>query len=99
MAFSRARLVQALEKRDLQLNKDELPHMVNDLISLMTEELITNQPLKISGFGNFLVLNKGARRGRNPHTSEELIISRRKVVAFKPSPKLIKAMQPSKSQK
>ena len=95
MAFSRSRLVDALEKRDLQIEKADLPHLVNDFISLMKEELISNEPLKISGFGNFLVLNKGARKGRNPHTSEELIISRRKVVAFKPSPKLIKAIQPT----
>ena len=93
MAFSRARMVEALEERGISQNKAEIQLLVNDLIDLMTETLIDNEPLKISGFGNFIVLNKGARRGRNPHTSEDLIISRRKVVSFKASNKLIAAME------
>ena len=41
--------------------------------------------MKISGFGNFVVRDKAARRGRNPQTSEEIIIARRRVLTFRPS--------------
>jgi len=36
----------------------------------------------ISGFGKFQVKNKGDRRGRNPATDEDMILSARKVVTF-----------------
>ena len=43
------------------------------------------EKVKISGFGNFIVRDKAARRGRNPQTNEEIIIARRRVMTFKPS--------------
>ena len=44
--------------------------------------------LKISGFGNFVVKKKSDRRGRNPQTGEEITITARRVLTFKPSPVL-----------
>ncbi|MEC7984395.1 MAG: HU family DNA-binding protein, partial [Myxococcota bacterium] len=44
--------------------------------------------IRLSKFGNFIVKDKVARVGRNPHTNEKLIISRRRVVSFKASPVL-----------
>jgi integration host factor subunit alpha len=41
--------------------------------------------VKISGFGSFVVRQKSARRGRNPHTAQRITISRRTVLTFKPS--------------
>jgi integration host factor subunit alpha len=37
----------------------------------------------VSGFGKFCVKNKGKRRGRNPATGYDLMLSARKVVTFK----------------
>jgi integration host factor subunit alpha len=41
--------------------------------------------VKIAGFGNFVVRSKGARKGRNPRTGEEIGITPRRVVTFRPS--------------
>jgi len=41
--------------------------------------------VKISGFGNFIVKQKAARKGRNPQTGEEITITPRKILTFKAS--------------
>jgi integration host factor subunit alpha len=48
------------------------------------------EAVKLSGFGNFIVHDKRARRGRNPQTGESITISSRKVLSFRPS-QLLKA--------
>ncbi|MGA9656539.1 MAG: HU family DNA-binding protein, partial [Polyangia bacterium] len=48
--------------------------------------------IKISGFGNFVVRDKKARPGRNPHTGKEITISARRVLTFKASLVLTKAL-------
>ena len=44
--------------------------------------------VKVSSFGSFSVREKGERIGRNPKTGEEIPISARRVVTFKPGQKL-----------
>jgi integration host factor subunit alpha len=51
--------------------------------------------VKISGFGNFVVNQKRPRKGRNPQTGEEIIITGRKVLTFKASQVLKKTINPS----
>ena len=46
--------------------------------------------MKLSGFGNFELLNKKSRPGRNPKTGEDVIISARRVVTFRAGNKLRK---------
>jgi integration host factor subunit alpha len=50
--------------------------------------LENNDQVKISGFGNFELRDKSSRPGRNPKTGEEIPISARRVVTFKPGQKL-----------
>ena len=59
--------------------------VVNDLLEIIKETLLKGESVKISGFGNFEIREKNARRGRNPRTGEELTISARKVLRIKPS--------------
>ena len=55
------------------------------------------EKIKVAGFGNFVVRRKVARKGRNPKTGEEIEISRRRVVTFRPSQILRKVANPSSS--
>jgi integration host factor subunit alpha len=50
--------------------------------------LETGYQVKLSGFGNFLTRSKSERPGRNPKTGEEIPISARNVVTFRPGQKL-----------
>lgn len=60
----------------------ELVEKVLDIIKSMLEK---GEVVKIAGFGNFVVRSKGERKGRNPRTGEEIAITPRRVVTFRPS--------------
>ena len=66
--------------------------IVDQLFATLKETLESGENIKISGFGNFNVRTKLPRKGRNPKTGEELMISGRTVVTFKPSALLRKAL-------
>ena len=66
--------------------------MVEQVFGILKETLEGGEKIKISGFGNFVVHQKRPRKGRNPQTGGEIVISGRKVVTFKPSCVLRKAV-------
>ena len=55
------------------------------VFDLMKETLEIGEKIKIAGFGNFVVKEKASRRGRNPQTGNEIEISSRRILTFKPS--------------
>jgi len=65
--------------------KKEAARAVETIFGTIKETLEAGENVKISGFGNFTVRQKRARRGRNPQTGEELVIAERKVITFKAS--------------
>lgn len=65
--------------------KKESMTVVEDLFEIIKGELAQGNPLMISGFGKWAVLNKKARTGRNPQTGASITIDARKVVTFKAS--------------
>ena len=76
----------------LGLNKVESKELVEAFFDEIKKSLINSEEVKISGFGNFKILNKKERLGRNPKTGEPAIISARRVVTFKAGQKLRKKM-------
>ena len=60
-------------------------HLIDELFSLITQNLKQEKKLKLTKFGTFFVKSKKSRIGRNPKTKEDKIISERNVVLFKPS--------------
>ena len=73
---------------DLGLNKREAREIVEMFYAEISEALEKNDNVKIYGFGNFELRDKKSRPGRNPKTGEEVAISARRVVTFKPGQKL-----------
>ena len=67
------------------LARKEAVEMIETLFSSMKCILSEGESIKITGFGTFLVRKKSSRRGRNPKTGEEMEITARKVITFKPS--------------
>lgn len=67
------------------LSKKDVVEVVDLLFETIKCALEQNEKVKISGFGNFSVRQKRARRGRNPQTGAEITISERKVMTFKAS--------------
>lgn len=70
------------------LNKSEAKEILDTLFEEVIMCLEVGITVKISGFGNFILRDKKARPGRNPHTGEEVIVSPRRVVTFRPARKL-----------
>ncbi len=75
-------------------SKKEATEVVESIFELIKGHLEQGEKVKISGFGNFIVHQKRPRKGRNPQTGEEIVISGRKVLSFKASPVLKKSMNP-----
>lgn len=70
------------------LSKKDSAEMMESVFAIMKESLEAGESIKVSGFGNFEVKQKDARRGRNPQTGEAITIEARKVLTFKPSTRL-----------
>ena len=86
---TKAEIIEHLHN-DLGLNKSECKILVEDFFQEIKTSLINNEEVKLSGFGNFELLNKKARPGRNPKTGEDVTISARRVVTFRAGNKLRK---------
>lgn len=87
MVLTKAELVKILAKK-MSYNKQTATHFVEQFFEEIAIALEKNEEVKLPGFGNFSVRTKKPRVGRNPKTGEEVTISARRVVAFRPSLKL-----------
>lgn len=74
------------------LSKKDSAEMMESVFAIIKEALEAGESIKVSGFGNFEVKQKDARRGRNPQTGEAIIIEARRVLTFKPSTLLRQAV-------
>ena len=74
----------------LGLNKSESKDLIEAFFNEIKSSLINNEEVKLSGFGNFKLIDKKSRPGRNPKTRESVTISARRVVTFKAGKKLRK---------
>ncbi len=87
MALTKADMAERLFN-ELGLNKREAKEIVELFFEEIRAALESNESVKLSGFGNFDLRDKKERPGRNPKTGEEIPISARRVVTFKPGQKL-----------
>lgn len=85
--LTKARLAERIHD-SVGLSKKESAEIIDEVFDLMRGALLSEEKLKITGFGNWIVRDKAARRGRNPQTNDSIIIARRRVLSFKPSPVL-----------
>ena len=87
MALTKASLAEMLFD-ELGLNKREPKEFVEQFFEQVRIALENGEDVKLSGFGNFILRSKSERPGRNPKTGEEIPISARRVVTFRPGQKL-----------
>ena len=74
----------------LGLSKTDSKDLIEAFFEEIKNSLINNEEVKLSGFGNFKLIEKKSRLGRNPKTGEPATISARRVVTFKAGKKLRK---------
>lgn len=88
MTVTKADLVRQIYQSHPALTKIRSTQAVEIFLNLAKNSLVAGNNLLLSGFGKFKVKEKRLRRGRNPQTGEELMLTARRVVTFKPSGKL-----------
>jgi integration host factor subunit alpha len=91
MSLTKAELVNIICEKTGVTRNDSADFM-EQVFAIMKETLEKGETIKISGFGNFVVREKKPRKGRNPKTGLELTIAARRVLTFKPSHVLRKAV-------
>ena len=82
--LTRADLAEALN-REIGLSRADSAEMVEKILFHMCESLSRGENVKISGFGTFVLRDKGERVGRNPKTGIEVPIAPRRVLTFRAS--------------
>lgn len=91
MTVTKADIVERIHEK-IGFSKKEASDVVEGIFSIIKESLERGEKIKVSGFGNFLVNTKRPRKGRNPQTGDEILITGRRVLTFKASHVLKKSM-------
>lgn len=82
--ITRADLVEALARRS-EMQRADANRLLTRMLEMVQDALVAGELVKLSRFGNFNVRAKRQRIGRNPKTGEEVPITPRRVVTFRPS--------------
>lgn len=82
--ITRADLVEALARR-ANMQRADANRLLTRMLEMIQDALVEGETVKLSRFGNFNVRAKRQRIGRNPKTGEEVPITPRRVVTFRPS--------------
>ncbi len=91
MTITKADIAQKIAN-DAGFMKHEAAEIIEKLLDIMKNRLISGESVMISGFGKWNVKSKHARRGRNPQTGEEIVLDARRVITWKYSPHFKKAV-------
>jgi integration host factor subunit alpha len=89
MALTKDEIVKAVVE-ETGFPKNQSAELVETLLEIIKKTLVSGEKVMVSGFGTFKVLEKKARKGRNPATGEGMILEPRRVVTFHCSGKLRK---------
>jgi integration host factor subunit alpha len=81
---TRADLCEAVYQK-VGLSRTESAELVEHVLDEISACIVRGESVKLSSFGSFIVRKKGERIGRNPKTGQEVPISPRRVMVFKPS--------------
>ena len=85
MTVTRAALAEAVHDSGLDLSRDECRSMVDATIAEITLALVNGEPVGISKFGRFRLIQKGQRAGRNPKTGDGVVVRPRRTLTFRAS--------------
>ncbi|KMJ45838.1 integration host factor subunit alpha [Xenorhabdus khoisanae] len=87
MALTKAEMSENLFEK-LGISKRDAKDLVEMFFEEVRHSLENGEQVKLSGFGNFDLRDKNQRPGRNPKTGEDIPITARRVVTFRPGQKL-----------
>ncbi|WP_392560419.1 integration host factor subunit alpha [Orbus mooreae] len=83
MTLTKADIAERLTDK-LNIDRQESKVLVELFFEEIRVALEKGETVKLSGFGNFTIRDKDSRPGRNPKTGENVAITARRVVTFRP---------------
>lgn len=95
MSVTKADLINKVHSSNHELTRVKAHQAVETILDLIKTRLENGENVLISGFGKFNVRHKSSRKGRNPQTGETMMLEPRRVVVFKASGTLRKAVNKS----
>lgn len=90
--MTKADIIQEVAEQGL--SKRLSTEAVEAVFKIIKEQLRSGEKVQLVGFGSFQVRAKRARKGRNPQTGEEITISARRILKFKPGRALMETLNP-----
>lgn len=82
MTLTKARVVNTIHEK-IGLPKKEAAETIEMLLEIIKRTLADGEDILVSGFGKFCIKEKKARKGRNPATGSDMMLSKRRVVTFR----------------
>jgi integration host factor subunit alpha len=83
--MTKADIARIVYERHGGLSNREAAGLVEVIFEAIKQRLSQGEKVQITGFGTFLIRQKQERRGRNPQTGEQMLITPHKAVVFRPS--------------
>jgi DNA-binding protein HU-beta len=90
--MTKPEMINALKEQANLTSNRQAEAAYDAIFSIITRQLKNGEPVSISGFGSFKIVERAARKGRNPHTGEEIQIAASRAVKFTPSKNLKASM-------
>jgi integration host factor subunit alpha len=94
MALTKSDIVDSVQNQ-LGLTRNQSTQIIETLLETIKKSLEKEEDVMISRFGRFCVKKKAERKGRNPATGDDMMLTPRKVVTFKCSDVLRKQVNGS----
>jgi integration host factor subunit alpha len=95
---TRADLIDSVARK-ADLPRGDAAALVTEALDRIAASLVEGEQVKLSRFGNFVTRAKRQRIGRNPKTGEEVPITPRRVVTFRPSQLLRERVESAKTRR
>ena len=92
MQLTKKEIVRSVYQACPGITQEKAKDLVKNFLGILKVSLEDGEPVLLSNFGKFYLLNKEERRGRNPQTGEDLILDARRVVGFRASGNLKRAV-------
>ncbi len=86
--LTRAELSDKIGRISADVPRSDVERVVDEFFNVISKSLEKGGVVRLSGFGNFLLLDKKQRPGRNPKTGKVIPVKARRVVTFRPGNKL-----------
>ncbi len=83
---------------ELGFPKKKSKELIETILEIIKKSLENGEDVMVSGFGKFQVRDRAPRRGRNPITKDDMMLTCRRVVTFKCSGKLKERVNKSESR-